>query len=89
MDLSIFKNARYYNKPEGEDYTGKMIATNGLMLMGAIPLATGDMLMFTKPKGYLGTIGVYAKWMGPAIGMASFFTTTVYAANHIRGKDDV
>lgn len=84
-----FVTAQYYGKPDGEDYTSKMIASNRFILMGALPLATTDVLMYTKPKGYLATLGCYAKWFGPAIGMASAFTTASYAACHLRGKDDV
>lgn len=85
--MELFKTASYYTKPEGEDYTGKMIATNRHMLMMAIPLATTDVLMYTKPKGYLATMARYGKWVLPAMGMASMFTTTVYAATSITGRD--
>lgn len=83
-----FVKAQYYAKPDGEDYTGKIMASNRFILMGVMPLATSDVLMLTKPKGYLATIACYAKWFGPAIGMATAFTTASYAALHLRGKDD-
>jgi NADH dehydrogenase (ubiquinone) 1 alpha subcomplex subunit 11 len=83
-----FITAKFYAKPDGEDYVGKMLASNRFILMGLTPLATSDVLMLTKPKGYLSTIACFAKWFGPAIGMASAFTTVSYAAYHIRGKDD-
>lgn len=86
--MDILTKAQYYNKPEGEDYAGKMIATNKYMLAAAIPAATMDVLMYSHPKGALATIARYGKWIGPAMGMASFFTTGVYAACKIREKDD-
>jgi hypothetical protein len=88
MALETLKNARYYNKPDGEDYVGKMIATNKYMLMAAIPIAFHDVVMITKPKGVLATLARYGKWIGPAIGMASAFTTATYMACNLRKKDD-
>lgn len=83
-----FLKTQYYAKPDGEDYPGKMIASNRFILMGAIPMAIGDALMYSHTKGYIQTIACFAKWMGPAMGMASAFTTGAYAAQHLRGKDD-
>ena len=86
--MEFFTKAQYYNKPEGEDFVGKMVATNKYMLAGAIPAATMDVLMYSHPKGSLATMARYAKWIGPAMGMASMFTAGAYLAYHLRGKDD-
>lgn len=87
--MEFITKPSYYAKPDGEDYSGKMIASNRLILMGALPFATVDMLMYSKPEGYLASAACYAKWVGPAVGMASAFTTGCYAAQHLRGKDDM
>lgn len=84
--MELFKTASYYAKPEGEDYTGKMVATNRHMLLLSLPFASMDVLMYTKPTGYLATIARYGKWVLPAMGMASMFTTGVYATTNLRGK---
>lgn len=85
--MSIFKS-QYYDKPDGEDYAGKMCATNRLALQGATGAAILDVLMYSHPKGILPIVSRFLWWMGPAVGMASAFTTGTYAANKLRGKDD-
>ncbi|KAG5679002.1 hypothetical protein PVAND_008611 [Polypedilum vanderplanki] len=79
---------QYYQKPDGQDFTGKMIATNKYMFAFAAPMAVVDVLMYSHPKGILSTIGCFAKWVGPAAGMATFFTAGTYFSTVIRGKDD-
>lgn len=86
--METFKAASYYKKPEGEDYTGKMIATNRHMLLAALPFASVDVLMYSKPVGYLATLARFGRWFVPAMGMATMFTTGVYAACNLRGVDD-
>lgn len=44
--------------------------------------------MFSHPKGYLPTVARFMWWIGPAVGMASAFTTGTYIATNLRGKDD-
>lgn len=87
--MQSFFDAQYYAKPEGEDYVGKMMATNRYAIQGALGAATTDIIMFTHPKGYLPTIARVAWWLGPAVGMASAFTTGSFLMNRIRGKDDL
>lgn len=86
--MQSFFDAQYYAKPEGEDYVGKMCATNRYAIQGALGAASLDVIMYSHPKGYLPTIARFGWWLGPAIGMASAFTTTTYMANRLRGKDD-
>jgi NADH dehydrogenase (ubiquinone) 1 alpha subcomplex subunit 11 len=86
--MQNFFDAQYYAKPEGEDYVGKMMATNRYMIQGALGAATTDIIMYSHPKGYLPTIARLAWWLGPAIGVASAFTTGAYVATNVRGKDD-
>lgn len=86
--MEFFTKAQYYNKAEGDDFVGKMVATNKYMLAGAIPAATMDVLMYSHPKGAIQTLARYARWIGPAMGMASMFTAGAYLACHLRGKDD-
>jgi len=82
--MSLFK-AQYYDKPEGEDYAGKMIATNRMTLAAAVLCATTDVVMVSHPKGFLPTVSRFMYWMGPAVGMASAFTTAAYVSQKLRG----
>lgn len=78
----------YYDHPEGQDAFGKMVATNSYALTFGLGIAAYDVLMLSKPSGYLPTIGRFAYFAGPCMGMASAFTMTTLVANKIRGKDD-
>uniref|UniRef100_A0A2M4C1K7 NADH dehydrogenase [ubiquinone] 1 alpha subcomplex subunit 11 n=1 Tax=Anopheles marajoara TaxID=58244 RepID=A0A2M4C1K7_9DIPT len=80
--------ANYYDKPEGEDLFGKMIATNKYALAGGLGWSTVEVMMVSKPKGYVPTIARYVYFTGPFVGMASAFTVGAYAANKLRGRDD-
>lgn len=83
-----FDKPGYYDHPEGEDAFGKMVATNKYAMAAGLTWASYDVLMITKPQGYLSTIGRYAYYTGPFMGMASAFTITTFAANKLRGKND-
>jgi NADH dehydrogenase (ubiquinone) 1 alpha subcomplex subunit 11 len=86
--MEFIKNSKYYNKPEGQDYVGKMVATNKWTVGLTLPLATADVLMYSHPKGTLAIMARYFQYFAPALGLASFFTTGTYLACQIRGKDD-
>lgn len=86
--LEFFHKPAYYDKPEGQDYAGKMIATNRQMLLVTFPIASMDVLMYTKPVGFGATLARYGTWFLPAMGIASMYTTGVFASTVIRGKDD-
>lgn len=85
--MSIFKTG-YYDKPEGEDMFGKMVATNAYAATAGVAWSTIDVLMLSHPKGYLPTMARFAYNIGPLMGMATAFTLTTYMATNIRGKDD-
>jgi NADH dehydrogenase (ubiquinone) 1 alpha subcomplex subunit 11 len=87
--MDFILKQQYYNKPEGEDYMGKMVVTNKYMFVFAAPAAVCDVLMYSHPKGVLATAACLGKWLGPAALMASAFTTGVYASHALRGKDDM
>lgn len=81
-------NSQYYAKPEGEDFAGKMFATNRIAIQAALGVAVTDIVMVSHPKGYLPTISRLMWWLGPAAGMASAFTAGTYMSTNLRGKDD-
>ncbi|XP_067634178.1 NADH dehydrogenase [ubiquinone] 1 alpha subcomplex subunit 11 [Eurosta solidaginis] len=86
--MSMLKSFQYYNHPEGQDIFGKMVATNKYAAVTGLFYSVADVLMYSKPKGYLPTLGRIAYIIGPMMGMASAFTLTTYASTNIRGKDD-
>ncbi|CRL06430.1 CLUMA_CG019458, isoform A [Clunio marinus] len=86
--MQSFLTAQYYAKPDGEDYSGKMFATNRYALQAGFAAGVFDVIMYSHPKGYLPTLSRLAWYAGPAVGMASAFTTATYAATKLRGKDD-
>lgn len=87
--MQNFFTAQYYAKPAGEDYVGKMFATNRLTMSAALGSSIVDILMVSHPKGYLQTASRFMYWMGPAMGMASAFTTGTFLSTKLRGgKDD-
>lgn len=85
--MGLVKN-QYYDKPDGQDYAGKMLVTNQYAAVTGLGIATYDVVLYTKPKGLSSIIGRYAFHVGPAMGMATAFTTVTYAATKLRGKDD-
>ncbi|XP_061388986.1 NADH dehydrogenase [ubiquinone] 1 alpha subcomplex subunit 11-like [Musca vetustissima] len=78
----------YYDKPEGQDLFGKMVATNTYAATAGLAWSTVDVLMLTHPKGYLPTLARFAYNTGPMMGMASAFTLATYLSTNVRGKDD-
>ncbi|XP_055837875.1 uncharacterized protein LOC129906223 [Episyrphus balteatus] len=85
--MSLLK-VNYYDHPEGQDAVGKIIALNRYAVSIGLAYSTIDVLMVSKPQGYLATLGRYAYNTGPLVGMASAFTLGCYAANNLRGVDD-
>lgn len=81
-------NSKYYDQPEGKDLSGKMIATNKAALTGGLIWSIYDVVLFSKPQGYLPTIGRIASITGPFMGIATAFTLGTYTATNVRGKDD-
>lgn len=79
---------QYYDKPEGQDAFGKMIATNKYALFCGLVASSYDVLMLSKPSGYMAALGRFGYITGPCVGMASAFTMTTLVANKVRGKDD-
>lgn len=85
--MSLWK-ANYYENPEGTDAFGKICATNKYAILTGFAWGTVDVLMVTKPKGYLPIMARYAYNVGPMMGMASAFTLGTFAATNLRKKDD-
>lgn len=85
--MSLLK-LQYYDKPEGQDAFGKMVATNRYAFFAGLITSTYDVLFISKPQGYFNTIARYGYFTGPFMGMATAFTMTTYTTAKLRGKDD-
>lgn len=86
-NMSLAK-LQYYDKPEGQDAFGKMVATNRYAAVFGLTMSAYDVLMVSKPSGYAATLGRFAYITGPCIGMATAFTMTTLATTKLRGKCD-
>ncbi|XP_035435123.1 NADH dehydrogenase [ubiquinone] 1 alpha subcomplex subunit 11 [Spodoptera frugiperda] len=78
----------YYDTPEGQDIFMKTFALSKYAALAGTALASMDVLMFSHPKGFVGTAGRFAWFLGPMVGMAAGFTVTANTAQNIRGKND-
>ncbi|XP_053614628.1 NADH dehydrogenase [ubiquinone] 1 alpha subcomplex subunit 11 [Plodia interpunctella] len=79
---------KYYDSPEGQDIFKKTFVTSKYAAITGLTAASFDVLMYSHPKGFVNTIGRYAWFIGPMVGMAAAFTVTTNVAQNIRGKND-
>lgn len=81
-------NYKYYDTPEGSDIFKKTFVTSKYAAIAGFGAASFDVLMYSHPKGAVKTIGRYAWYLGPLVGMATAFTLTANVSQNIRGKND-
>lgn len=79
----------YYNRPEGEDLMGKIIHLNRLAWGPAMFYGIFDSIMIKQEKTFYTRTARIIHFMWPAAACATAFATGAYAANRIRGKDDL
>lgn len=79
---------KYYDTPKGEDILKKLWISTKLAGSAGLMWSTIDVILNSKPKGYLPTIGRYMYITGPFIGMAGAYTVTSNVAASLRKKDD-
>lgn len=82
---------KYYDKPEGQDLLGKLIATNRLCLKYGVTLGVMDACMQTGRtlNHYQSKIGRFVHFLWPTIAVPTAFTTATYFAAKFRQKDDM
>lgn len=83
---------KYYDKPEGQDLLGKLIATNREILPYGVTWGLVDAFFFNGRllPGFQQKFGRVLHFTWPAVGVATAFTTTTYFAAKFRnGKDDL
>lgn len=84
---------QYYDKPDGVDLAGKVIATTRPAFIAGSGFALWEIVLNSKlktdTKGFQAVAGRYLFWTVPIVGMAYTWTFATYGATKIRGKDDV
>lgn len=80
---------KYYDKPEGEDLFGKLIAANRYTVGYGFMWGIVDATMLTRKTGVQARIGRVIHFTWPAAACATVFTSVVYFATKIRRKDDM
>lgn len=83
-----FKEYRYFDTPDGEDTIKKLWVASKLAGVTSLGIATGDVLLYSHPKGYLPILGRYAYVCLPIMGMTTAFVIIKNMATSVRGKDD-
>lgn len=79
----------YYDKPEGHDLLGKLVATNRTLTFYGTFWGLIDSSMLARKQGYPYMIGRIWHFTWPAAGVATAFTTTAYLGAKLREKDDL
>lgn len=89
---SYLYTVKYYDKPEGQDLVGKLIATNRILIPFGLTWGLMDAFFHggRNMPGFQQKFGRVVHFTWPAAGVATAFTSTVYFATKFRnGKDDL
>ncbi|KAL4107742.1 hypothetical protein QTP88_018034 [Uroleucon formosanum] len=86
--MSLFRYT-YYDTPDGKDLIKKLFYTNKQVSIIGFGLATSEIILISKPYGYLNTAYRYGQLMGPMFAATSTFCLVTHVATNIRGKDDM
>lgn len=86
--ISRIPGYHYYDTPEDEDCIKKVIFMNKLSLLFGVSMGTLNVLVFSKPVGFVNILGRYAACTLPAAVVSSSFAATTCLTANIRGKVD-
>ncbi|XP_030037310.2 NADH dehydrogenase [ubiquinone] 1 alpha subcomplex subunit 11 [Manduca sexta] len=86
--MSKLLNYKYYDTPEGHDIYKKTFVTSKYAFLTGLAAGSADVLMYSRPKGFVNTAGRMFYIIGPLVGMATAFTVTTNVAQNYRGKND-
>lgn len=89
-DHYLYK-VKYYDKPEGEDLSGKLIASNRATLPWGVAWGVVDACMYggAKLPTFQEKFGRFLHMAWPSVAVPTAFVTTVYFATRLRQKDDL
>lgn len=83
------KPYHYHDTPDGEDILKKLWFVLKPAALVALGLGTCDVMLYSKPKGYMATLGRYAYLSMPVFGMTTVFVLASNMLRNARGKDDI
>lgn len=86
--MSLFRYS-YYDSPEGKDLFKKLFFTNKYVSIVGFGLAASEIILVSKPIGYLNTLHRFGQLMTPMIAATSAFCIVAHTSYKIRGKDDL
>ncbi|KAF0772238.1 NADH dehydrogenase [Aphis craccivora] len=86
--MSIFKYS-YYDTPDGHDLVKKLFYTNKKVSIIGFGLASTEIILVSKPFGYLNTVYRYGQLMGPMLAATTTFCIVTHVSTNLRGKDDM
>ncbi|XP_047473562.1 NADH dehydrogenase [ubiquinone] 1 alpha subcomplex subunit 11-like [Penaeus chinensis] len=78
----------YTDNPDGKECFQKIWACTKYSGMLGLVVSTYDVLMYTKPQGYVPTLGAYIRSTVPLAGAGAVFAAVTCASTSLRGKDD-
>ncbi|XP_042877195.1 NADH dehydrogenase [ubiquinone] 1 alpha subcomplex subunit 11-like [Penaeus japonicus] len=78
----------YSDHPDGKECFEKIWACTKYSGLLGLVVSTYDVLMFTKPQGYVPTLGAYVRSTVPLAGAGAAFAAVTCASTALRGKDD-
>lgn len=88
MNDSYLYTVKYYDKPEGEDLLGKVVAMNRHVLPYSLTVAVMSACMHTSVSGFQKRAGRFLHMFWPAQGAVTAFATAAYFGAKLRQKDD-
>lgn len=78
----------YFDTPDGQDVDKKLKCFMKPTLQYTLGIALGDIVLYSKPKGYLSTVGRVAYISSPILAAGGTFVLATNTAAAIRKKDD-
>lgn len=82
------KPFEYADSPDGEDLLPKLWVTLKPAALIAFATSTCDVVLYSKPKGYLQILGRYLHFTWPILGVTTAFVVVQNMSGSWRGKDD-
>lgn len=86
--MSEEKPFRYFDSPDGQDIFKKLQCLMKPTILTAVGIGFADIVLVSKPKGYLPTIGRLMYISSPILAASATFVLTTNGVASIRNKDD-
>lgn len=86
--MSLQKPYKYFDTPDGYDVGKKLICLMKPIVTIALPIGLADVILVTRPKGYLAVLGRMAYVSSPIFGASLSFLVVTNGLASIRNKED-